>query len=240
MVKCKVLVQNAMKNIYRRNKADYKYQELPSVAEMVVVESNQSWYRAKILAINGKQSANIHLIDEGLAQRNIPIKNIFKINSDLLHYPPLSSPGEFEHHITCLPKYINSKQHLNGHRERLQTYWKYYFKATITAVFGMFLLLLIFLVLIKFLGRKNDQSITCMELSMILPRKISSGYFPNLPEILNEVKNEDGTNMFSVESSNESKPQIDPTSIIQYIDVNKLQIVGHYYFTDCPLTKILQ
>ena len=61
-----------------------------------------------------------------------------------------------------------------------------------------------------------------MELSMILPRKISSGYFPNLPEILNEVKNEDGTKMFSVESSEDSKPQIDPTSIIQYIDVNKL------------------
>ena len=54
-----------MKHIYRRNKADYIYQELPSVAELVVVQANQGWYRAKISAINGKQSANVWLIDEG-------------------------------------------------------------------------------------------------------------------------------------------------------------------------------
>ena len=65
-----------------------------------------------------------------------------------------------------------------------------------------------------------------MELNMILPKKISSGYLPSLREILNEVKNNEGTNMFSVEGSKEnnphSGPEIDPGSIIQYIDVNNL------------------
>ena len=57
---------------------------------------------------------------------------------------------------------------------------------------------------------------------MILPQKMSTGYLPNLPEILNQVKNEDGTNMFSVESAKESNTQPNPDSNIQYIDVNKL------------------
>ena len=74
----------------------------------------------------------------------------------------------------------------------------------------------------QFLGRKNDHSITCMELNMILPQKMSTGYLPNLPEILNQVKNEDGTNMFSVESAKETNTQPNPDSNIQYIDVNKL------------------
>ena len=124
-----------MKHIYKRNKADYRYQELPSVTEMAVVESNHCWYRAKILGINGKQTANVHLIDEGLSERNLPIKNIFKIHPDVQNYEAQSKPGEFENGITCLPNYIKQR---NGHRERLQTYWKYYFKATITDVYGMF------------------------------------------------------------------------------------------------------
>ena len=124
-----------MKQIYRRNKSDYIYQELPSVAELVVVQVNQGWYRAKISAINGKQSANVWLIDEGLGSRNLPIKNIFRMHPDLVNYPSQSFPGEFENPITCLPKYIKQ---VNGHRERLQTYWKYYFKATVTEVYGTY------------------------------------------------------------------------------------------------------
>ena len=96
-----------MKHIYRRNKADYIYQELPSVAEMVVVQVNQGWYRAKISGINGKQSANVWLIDEGLGQRNLPIKNIFRMHPDLCNYPRQSFPGEFENPITCLPNISN-------------------------------------------------------------------------------------------------------------------------------------
>ena len=61
-----------------------------------------------------------------------------------------------------------------------------------------------------------------MELNMILPQKMSTGYLPNLPEILNQVKNEDGTNMISVESAKETNTQPNPDSNIQYIDVNKL------------------
>ena len=61
-----------------------------------------------------------------------------------------------------------------------------------------------------------------MELNMILPQKMSTGYLPNLPEILNQVTNEDGTNMFSVESAKETNTQPDPESTIQYIDVNTL------------------
>ena len=60
-----------------------------------------------------------------------------------------------------------------------------------------------------------------MELNMILPQKMSTGYLPNLTEILNQVTNEDGTNMFSVESAKETNTP-DPESTIQYIDVNKL------------------
>ena len=61
-----------------------------------------------------------------------------------------------------------------------------------------------------------------MELNMILPQKMSTGYLPNLPEILNQVKNEDGTNMFSLESAKVIVTQPNPDSNIQFIDVNKL------------------
>ena len=122
-----------IKNIYKNNKSDYRFPELPSVAEMVVIEANQSWYRAKILTINGKQSANVLLIDQGQAKRNIPITNIYKMNTDLRNYPAQSFPGEFHLPIKCLPKYIKK---VNGHRERLQKFWKYYFFAKITDVYG--------------------------------------------------------------------------------------------------------
>ena len=65
------------------------------------------------------------------------------MHPDLVNYPSQSFPGEFENPITCLPKYIKQ---VNGHRERLQTYWKYYFKATVTEVYGMY----IFVTIIKF------------------------------------------------------------------------------------------
>lgn len=61
-----------------------------------------------------------------------------------------------------------------------------------------------------------------MELNMILPQKMSTGYLPNLPEILNQVKNEDGANMFTMESAKKASAQPNPEATIQYIDVDKL------------------